>query len=225
MTKSNERPQKSNGLYQCTAECIEVSRRSKEHATEKKGRVSQFKLSLEIVVDLLAGRGLVMEDERERDEVPRVAVPSGDLAWGRKGARQIVPGKDYLKVTTMDSGQTGERKGPTVGEASLLSQGAPPDENVEKGGRIKAGGTKRGSRVWRHSGSQCHRACYASVNLCDYYASGERRDHNTAEILGGPRHRDRAGPVRNRCCYVIGQAYWAFVSLTSTSLLSGYSSR
>jgi len=24
MTKSNERPQKSNGLYQCTAECIEV---------------------------------------------------------------------------------------------------------------------------------------------------------------------------------------------------------
>ncbi|KYN31923.1 hypothetical protein ALC56_13676 [Trachymyrmex septentrionalis] len=59
MTKSNERPQKSNGLYQCVAECIEVSRRSKEHATEKKGRVSQFKLSLEIVVDPLVGRGLV----------------------------------------------------------------------------------------------------------------------------------------------------------------------
>ncbi|KYN22942.1 hypothetical protein ALC57_04725 [Trachymyrmex cornetzi] len=155
MTKSNERPQKSNGLYQCATECIEVSRRSKEHATEKMGRVSQFKLSLEIVVDLLVGRGLVTEDERERDEVPRVAIPRGDLAWGRKGARQIVPGKDNLKVTTVDSGQTGERKGPTVGEASLLSQGAPPrpDENLEKGG-------------------QCHRACYASANLCDYYAGG-----------------------------------------------------
>ncbi|KYN31924.1 hypothetical protein ALC56_13677 [Trachymyrmex septentrionalis] len=75
----------------------------------------------------------------------------------------------------MDSGQTGERKGPTVGEASLLSQGAPPEDSA-----------------------------------------GERRgDHNTAEILGEPRHIARQSWARYeaRCCYVIGQAYWAFVSL------------
>ncbi|KYN07679.1 hypothetical protein ALC62_01353 [Cyphomyrmex costatus] len=125
-----------------------VSRRSKEHATEKKGRVSQFKLSLEIVVDLLDGRRIIQvtEDERER-----------------------------------------ERKGPTVREAN-----GPPDENAES--RIKAERTKkRGSRVWGES--QCHRA------------AGERWYHNAAGILGGPRH------------------HWAFVSLTSTSLLSRYSSR
>ncbi|KYM82098.1 hypothetical protein ALC53_07442 [Atta colombica] len=158
-----------------------VSRRSKEHATEKKGRVSQFKLSLEIVVDLLVGRRL---------------------------------------ITTMDNGQTGERKGPTVGEASLLSQGAPSDENVQKGGGLRRPGRRRevvaygDTRVPMSSSLLCFREF---MRLLYQRLTGPTNDGTTiqrsAEILGGLRHRDRAGSVTNRCCYVIGQAYWAFVLL------------
>lgn len=54
---------------------------------------------------------------------------------------------------------------------------------------------------------------YTIIMLAGWLA-GERRDHNAAETLGGPRHRDSAGSVINRSCYVIGQVYWTLVSPT-----------